>query len=787
MSFPLTVTVTSMSTTPQFCFINDHHRHQTQLQYHSNHSPKNEIDEIIGLDRQDIENVDEDFIQMRNSNNSKTTTSFSNSYSNHYHQRQMNIMISPPPPLSLSPNRQMICANAPHSPVLSIESSSGRSMPMRKQSVFVAPSDLSLRTQSVNYPDAANSFVTPSKEEISQRITKLIQENSAIVEANNPISNNCSTSNSNYHQRSQYSANTQSDHLIANNYDKLQHPITMSTKLCHPLRRHSSSADNPHFQTQQQSFVIIHPDDLNSDFNLDTSTLVSTNSSISKLQSALLGANATELRHYNRPHYSNSSYSTLPYNLNQQSSFTTKNSSIESLNSLHPNLVISQHQIIRKYSENILSSRSQYANIASAIQANTPFVFGSNSHRSISSETCLFPSLYTQQHSFSNQPQSVIISREKDLTTNPSFYFSSSSSSESSDPKSCLVRNLLLSGTSSTTLSYGNNLITSSSNSNHRQEGVSTTMTSHTINSLGNALDVSTTDQSCIIKDLLLKTSKHGSLPIGTNTNNSQQSKLIISNNEPSMSPNSSRKRSRLSTSSNSSEVQIVNQLEHQNGQPQKSQINQQANQQVYTCQLCLVQFRNEQNLEIHRKYYCCGQHPSQQQSLPVPPSTFGHIHRSIPKPQMENKTINLARERKVSVLERPSIIAYNTNSYKNHLNNLVTTTTTTTTTISLTDNNYSTDFTRSEIQDERKNTTMSHKTSAQYNFGNILKTKLLSGGYDPESELLNYGDFQSDYLNNWPSSSSALLKKRKISEPAYRFQYLSQNGKDNCQNYPIY
>lgn len=698
---------------------------------------------------------------MKNSNNSITTTSFDTSCLNHYHQRQMRIMISPPP-LPLSPNnRQMVYVNAPHSPVLSIESSSGagRSMPMRKQSVFVAPSDLSIRTQPIN------SFSTPSKEEISQRITKLIQENSAIVD--NPIiSNNSSTtagSNSNYHHRSLFSAsNTHSQsHCLENNYDELQptYPITMSTKLCQPLRRHSSSTDNPPVQPQQ-SFVIIHPDDLNSDLNLDAST--STNFSISKLQSALLGANITELRHYNRPHYSsNFSYSTLPYNHNlNQRSFITGNS-IESLNSLHPNLVISQHQIIRKYSENILSSRSQYANIASAIHTNnTPLVLGSNSHRSISSESCLFPSLYTQQHSVSSQHQSVIISREKDLITNPPFYFSSSS--ESSDPKSCLVRNLLLSGSTSTTSSY---LITSSSALNHSYERLSTTTANNPFDSMGNnTLDVSTTDQNCIIKDLLLKSSKK-SLPVVENSNNSQQAKSIISNNESPSSPSTSRKRSRLSTSSNCSDVQIMNHLENQNGQQQKSQINQQvSNQQIYTCRLCLVQFRNEQNLEIHRKYYCCGQHPSQQQSVPVT-SAFGHLHRSIPKPQIENKTINLARERKVSVLERPSIITYNANSCKNHLNNSITTTT-----IGLA-NNYS----KLEIEEERKNNIKFNKTSPQYNFGNILKTKLLSGSYDAESELLNYENFQSDYLNNWPT---ALLKKRKISEPAYRFQYLSNNGR---------
>lgn len=432
--------------------------------------------------------------------------------------------------------------------VFAVPSTPAQRFPMRKQSVFVAPSNLSsihvqppmssahlnfstsqpghrshshtssspldlsdnpsppsrssvIQTQSSSRSKSQPSPPQPrlSKEHLSQHISKLILENEAIVDSCDPIFTNSQS-------RQQPACNVPSEALSKRSVSIPQMQASPGS-LVGPSSV-GSDYSIPILPYQQQASLQLEP---NRRYSSDVPHL----NSYSKLQSALLGE------------------------VKQTSG------SIEMLPSA------SKANISRKYSENLSHHRSSpshglgdhmqhsslfhpYYSASNYLIKNNPSVIINAKHLGNSGQNMMFP-LDTKEHLLS-----------------PEIMLNTEGSRSSSEPS--LVRNLLQCKTSP--LAHMNSSSISDSSLNQ-------------VNPDGS-----------IIKDLLLK-------PRSSVTD----SPLVI---QSVPSATSSRRKFRSSHSESHSSVM------YQSG-------NAPSGQSVFACTLCYVAFRNKQNLEVHQKHYCKG------------------------------------------------------------------------------------------------------------------------------------------------------------------------------------
>ena len=464
-------------------------------------------------------------------------------------------------------------------------------------------------------------LAAPSKEDISQHISRLILNNKALMDSFEPFLSNRNhqipQSVPSYSKRSMSTTLQPSQSLV-------QSAITSSSG---PSSRVSLGPYQFGAYQMQSPVSVAFDDPTSASIRRYSSQEVANLNSYSRLQSALLG----------------------------ESKLTDVQAQTPSVP------VMSKHHLGRKYSEIPYQPRPH------------PESFKYPLNQSAAAY------LQHQQKSTKHHKHSMILTaHEHLLDVLPSLNESSRSSSEPS-----LVRNLLTSKTSTFAHLVSSDM---SINSN-----MSTALSS------GNTAS-STNSDSSIIKDLLLKSRTTSQVEPPP------QSMFLQRRDTPPPY-----KRSRTESASYD---------------PTGSQSNPSS---VFMCTLCKVGFRNRQNLEVHQKFYCHGVDGVANQlggSMDSISERLGakRSHQEV-GPQRKVSTI----ERKVSVLERPSIITYSNNSPSLPSLSMV----------SITSN--------SVDQHELPSQEQQEEGSA---FGNILKSKLLS----PDSY------------------SSTPLKKRKISEPAFRY-----------------
>nr|XP_027195267.1 uncharacterized protein LOC113789876 [Dermatophagoides pteronyssinus] len=801
-------------------------------------------------------------------------------------------------------------------------------VPIRKQSVFISPLTSSTITKTTTgiHLDQQQQRQTstsdiqkqqqqqhrPTDQDISEHITKLIQENKAIVGESSQLSSSSSSTIGESVVGFQSSSSSLSPTMV---------PTSHSHNQRRSMKNSSSSASrhnhNHHHQQQQPYFSLRRHSSSSSSSSLTTTTttgdLQQKSLQYSRLQSALLGDKCLSLNQNQSINLNNNHQQQFPFHPSSSSSSfvtqfrttgtsttiatTTTSSTITQpcimattstiLPIFHPSTIINDHHnddLIRKYSwsqqqqylannssiipmlsTNIVTPQISTAAMIATIQSQQLSSSMNNRSSSSSSSHSLFPSLFEpSQHSslqsqssssslkmnggmamigrdLSNNQKSVIINattgtiQQNYLIDTQTAAINGISmnggSSSTSDSKNCLVRNLLLNsignnqnsndniisqtknGSSRTLISSNNDISQSPSptSMNIDQRSMMDSTMGHN-NRHQNSNNVN--DQKCIIKDLLLKSSsslnKNSNIILEQTSNSTKITSTTtpvttITTSTTTTLDNKSdlhlppRKRSRCSISNipvdnqsstnyqqqQSIQSEITIQPPSQPPQSQPSQLSLQQPVAVYTCRFCQVPFRQEQNLEIHQKYYCCGgnqnqnhhQQQQQQQVIVVDDNETEKYSESIvststtmTKPQLPQ------RERKVCVLERPSIISYTAATNRRQDNN------------NSSDNNKDKDMNQFSIS--------SSISKSSYNFGNILKSKLLSG-YNSD-DIFDDSDYDDDYdddsnssstiykcprhqkqqsnnvnnnnnNNEKQQSSSIGLKKRKISEPAFR------------------
>lgn len=430
---------------------------------------------------------------------------------------------------------------------------------------YALPMDLSSETPHLQAPPPppleARHTSTPSIKDISQHISKLIQDNKAIIESYEPYPSGVRSSKrslSTTHLQPPLQRNQNSPSSSSNNNNSspgTQHPRSQVTYPSEPYRRYSTDVAN-----------------------------------YSKLQSALLGE----------------AKQPLP---------------------------IEKSVVIRKYSENIPYHH-----------------YGDGRY--------FEP---TAHHPY-YQESSVIM--------NSRGYRTSQSASEANEQS--LVRNLLTSKTSPLC-----QLVNSEP-----------CVTNQTTNQ--------SSSDSSIIKDLLLK-SRH--------LVTSEDAVTVASPPPPPAQQTSVVKRARTESFNSDPYTVITSGVVQQQPPPTVPPAAVQ-----YTCNLCNISFRNEQNLEIHQKHYCRGGDSGKSPALKRK-SCIESANKADGSPS-----------RKVSVLERPSIITYPNSE-------------------------------TSSVSSVCVSPTHHEEGKDDGNFGNILKSKLLAKS--AQSEM-----------------SFAAIKRRKTSEPAFRYTY---------------
>ncbi|XP_046917476.2 zinc finger protein schnurri [Dermatophagoides farinae] len=879
MSFPLTATtvtsamttITSAITTQQHYHLNSHHHHHHHHPVHQylnhHHTTQHPLSfDLIGgggnggqqhqqskntrtllLDDQPLmmmtaRNQSNHLIQMINfdpNNNNNPTVD----------QNQVPTIMLPTTTPTTTPPPQ------PRS--IDIKRNEHRTtVPIRKQSVFVAPAGISSAIQQQQQQQQQQIHHRPTDQDISEHINKLIQENKAIVGESSQLSSLSHVGG--FFQSSSPIMMATSSYDASNHLHHQRRSITNSSSP-------SSTSRNPNHHHQQQPYYPLrrHSSSSSSSLSLTTTTTTRTTGDphqkslqYSRLQSALLGDKclllenenqSTKLNDHHHHQQQQQQFSFHPSSLYMTQFPTTATTTIAQpwIMSATPTVIgydppsfNHHHDVMKKYSDNLLSTWSQQ--YAAALAASPVPVLPTNHtttvtqsptmNSSSSSSHSLFPSLFepSQHHSPSlmkltgrsdmcNQ-KSVIINATSsrtgtihqnylfDTQTSAGMNNGSSSSSSSSpssstgDPKNCLVRNLLLNSSGSNPNANNQNSVSQTKNGSSRafnndnsgQQSPSPTLTINDNRPMAMTDHHSKNGQKCIIKHLLLKpsssdkNSKHSAEPtlISTKTTKATTTTTTTTTtlNNLSDSHLPPRKRSRCSVSNPSLNptCNAQQQLEttiQQPPPPPPSQHQLLLSPAMHTCKFCAVPFRQEQNLEIHQKYYCCGgeQQQQQQQKQQVVSdsetsnkhsesiaSTTSSITKQQPQQQQQQQQ-QQQRERKVCVLERPSIISYTAAINRRQDSN-----------------NNNDDSNQFSIP----------SSSASYNFGNILKSKLLSGfnsdniydddgddDYDDGDETTyhcprhekQHSNNDAETRQHSTSSSSIGLKKRKISEPAFR------------------
>ena len=553
---------------------------------------------------------------------------------------------------------------------------SERALPVRKQSVFVAPTGLSSLRPPSSRPLTTVSYVlTPPAPSHSHQVSSLYSLSSA------PLQNRFETEN----------------------WNPLVHPFDLSENPS-PSIPHNSSSSSLESRLSSTS---------NEDISQHISRIILKNKAL--IESFEPFSHSRHQSSTSTPSYSKRSISTtqLPSSHGQPQSQSVITSSIRSsltspysLGTNHTSSSFDpQSASIRRYSSDLNANVTAYSMLQSALMgeaksgiemANGLCSVRVHPVRKFSElpyqlqpcpESFKYPfqgPTYLQPGKSANKQQyknSIFLNAHELMEVFPTLNESSRSSSEPS-----LVRNLLTSKTSPfahiASPELVGNLSSSSTNSNTNSDG-------------------------SIIKDLLLKSRATSTHEISASLN--------------SRSP--PRKKSRTENS--------VDGSFSCHGRQSSSNL-------VFNCPLCNVGFRNRLNLEVHQKHYCRGNSSTlgemssmaKQNNIDILPITRKRSHQ-----ELEHHSISIS-ERKVSVLERPSIISYsNSSPLSSSLS-----------TLSLTSNSSNND-----LQSQQLSPQHTHQTNF---FGNILKSKLLSSGSESVS------------INSTP------LKKRKISEPAFRYNY---------------
>lgn len=495
-------------------------------------------------------------------------------------------------------------------------------------------------------------------------------------------------------------------------------------------------------------------------FNQTPSTVTPSLMPNSKLQSALLGD-------CNPSYHSHSNQCPFPITFSQSS--ISPSSSLPNSN---------ENMTIHKYSES--STPTAFSSLWSAS------MFGSALstppidvvRHDFTQEDSLFPSLYrkhsqSQNHldarnskttRFSSLPKSSVIINARDchsmqqhLNFNPN-----QTNTESTD----LVRNLLLSSSMHHNSLNNQSSTKSSVIQNDRQQSEKMNFYSNPIPGLESAftkVEPSNVDRKiavnsekpCIIKNLLLNSSFGSSVDRSINDASHRDNDDEIHRLPP-------RKRSR-----------IVN---HSPTAQRKNQNESKSSSELMTCSRCFIQFRSEQNLEIHQKYYCLDESKPEQTNQNESIESINNLNH-----QREN--VGIVRERKSVVFNRPSIITYSSsNQISDHIESIEQRS------LSIIEERNENSKSNNDLSDSNQNSKPNETNEgSDYHFGNILKSKLLSNDSLDQNQnktldrSRNYFSSNSSNRNRFKGSDvdeceqrRLALIRRKISEPAYRTYHSS-------------
>lgn len=574
------------------------------------------------------------------------------------------------------------------------------------------------------------SLKVPSTEDISQRISRIIQENQVCLESTEPYSRR--------HQQSQ------------------QHQHSLSHHHLHPSYSLSSKRSMSTTVQPTQSFVPLTPQSVITSLPSSSSLSSSGRTSLGSHHpfGSFGGEAAAVLDAVNRRFSSDVLPANASANLAAAAATLSSYSRLQSalLGEKNKSTEVQQHLLAskvhpgRKFSEIPYQQQAphpesfKYANLGGnrneSVQYHQqaqhhPVLLNSNHLHHQSPKSVLRPSRDHSHHH--HQKHSMIVGINEHLVdVLPALSESSRSNSEPS-----LVRNLLTSKTSpfAHLVGRGDHFLASSA-----------------ATSLSSSSTGTSSSDSSIIKDLLLR-SRHSS---------------VIDQSQMALPSSTSTTTTRSTPPPNKR-----NRTESANFDLEK-----------YVCPLCQIPFRNRQNLEVHQRVYCRGGSAGSSSTVDGSFKSNPSFDDQLSNPNDPGNRLGAKRSyqelghappiplRKVSVLERPSIITYNASGdfhplHQQHQHTLPFSSLSTVSINSSRQSSTSSDHPHQQFSanekgvkdegdgdDEEEDEDEDDEEEKEGSFGNILKSKLLSR--------------DDSYANMIP------LKKRKISEPAFRYHGIS-------------
>ncbi|KAH7643457.1 hypothetical protein HUG17_10148 [Dermatophagoides farinae] len=404
-------------------------------------------------------------------------------------------------------------------------------VPIRKQSVFVAPAGISSAIQQQQQQQQQQIHHRPTDQDISEHINKLIQENKAIVGESSQLSS-------------------------------LSHVGALLGDKCLLLENENQSTklnDHHHHQQQQQQFSF-HPSSLYMTQFPTTATTTIAQPWIMSATPTVIGYDPPSFNHHHdvMKKYSDNLLSTW----SQQYAAALAASPVPVLPTNHTTTV-TQSPTMNSSSS---SSHSLFPSLFEPSQHHSPSLMKLTGRSDMCNQKSVIINATSSRTGTIHQNYLFDTQTSAGMNNGSSSSSSSSPSSSTGDPKNCLVRNLLLNSSGSNPNANNQNSVSQTKNGSSRafnndnsgQQSPSPTLTINDNRPMAMTDHHSKNGQKCIIKHLLLKpsssdkNSKHSAEPtlISTKTTTAMTTTTTTTTlNNLSDSHLPPRKRSRCSVS----------------------------------------------------------------------------------------------------------------------------------------------------------------------------------------------------------------------------------------------